>query len=110
MLCLTEDSTNAVGQSDAIVTLNAPPNKSNKATAVENPPDQASAVEVKSTNDAEATATKPQKAPIDSLSKVEEVDSTEYELFKRRGSEKERARTRDAAVVVLLCTRELQLV
>jgi hypothetical protein len=65
------DSTNAVGQSDAIVTLDAPP--SNKAAAVEN---QGNAVEAKSTatsssNDEEATV--PQKASMDSLPKVDEA-------------------------------------
>jgi hypothetical protein len=69
----TKDSTTEV-----IVTLDATPNKSNKATAVENPPDQGNAVEAKSTalntsssNDEEATV--PEKASIDRLSKVEEV-------------------------------------
>jgi hypothetical protein len=70
------DSTNAVGQSDAIVTLDAPP--SNKAAAVENPLDQSNAVEANSaalntssSNDEEATV--PQKASIDSLPKVDEA-------------------------------------
>jgi hypothetical protein len=75
----TDDSTTTHGQSEAMVALDAPPNKCNKTTAVEKPPDQDNAVvEVKSAalntgSSSYEEATLPHKASIDSLSKVDDV-------------------------------------
>jgi hypothetical protein len=69
-------SSNAVAKGDAIVAPDAP--QSNKAAAVENPPDQGITIEAKSTtlntsssNDEEATVL--QKSSMDSLPKVDEA-------------------------------------
>jgi hypothetical protein len=74
---MSKDSTPEVGH-DAIASLDAPPNKSNEATAVETPPDQdnaldakPAALDTKSSNDEEAIV--PQKAATGSLLKVDEV-------------------------------------
>jgi hypothetical protein len=75
------DSTTADGHSDVLVIVDVQPKYSSKAAAVENPPDQGNAVEAKSTaalntntgSSRDEETTVPQKASIDSLSKVEEA-------------------------------------
>jgi hypothetical protein len=92
------DPTAAVGQSDAPVALDALP--SNKAAAVENPPDQANAVEAKSSSSKDEEAIVPQKASIDSLSKVDDAIAPKESSIKSVQPRKTRASSSNEEEVI----------